>query len=152
MLRSVESWLAVAHKSVFRYSQRWQRPSIRPRYLNSLYSEPVPEHDVVPEGSVDIQVYLFDLCWEGTSLELHFLEEKDKETSWKSPKTSLTYIKDEITSHHLTSYFPLLSCLTFSMSSSKAQACPRSCRGMPLYTRFANWTHTRERTTKTHTI
>lgn len=86
MLGSVECWLTVAHKSVFRYSQRWQHPSIRPRYMNSPFSKPFPEHDVVPEGSVDIQVYLFDLRREATSLELHFLEEKDKETCWKSPR------------------------------------------------------------------
>lgn len=38
-----------------------------------------------------------------------------------------------------TSYFPTLSCLTFSTSKSKAQAWPLSCRGIPLYTRFTNW-------------
>lgn len=49
------------------------------RFLHLLYSKPVPEHDVVPEGSVDIQVYLFDLCGEGMSLLLHFLEDKEKD-------------------------------------------------------------------------
>lgn len=32
------------------------------RFLHSLYSKPVPEHDVVPEGPVDVQVDLFYLC------------------------------------------------------------------------------------------
>lgn len=43
---------------------------------------------MVPEGSVDIQVYLFDLCGEGMSLLLHFLEdkEKDKVMDWKLQK------------------------------------------------------------------
>lgn len=46
--------------------------------LNSLDSKAVHEHDVVPEGSVDIQVNLFDLSGEATSLLLHFLEDRLK--------------------------------------------------------------------------
>lgn len=44
----------------------------------SLDSKAVHEIDVVPEGSVDVQVYLFDLCGESTSLLLHFLEDRKR--------------------------------------------------------------------------
>lgn len=46
--------------------------------LHLLDSKAVHEHDVVPEGSVDIQVNLFDLGGEATSLLLHFLEDRQK--------------------------------------------------------------------------
>lgn len=36
----------------------------------------------------------------------------------------------------LTSYFPAFCFFTFSTSRRRAQAWPRSCRGIPLYTRF----------------
>lgn len=149
ILRSVEFQLRANHKSAFRKGQKDQndvgvhecviKASIR-CFLHSLYSKPLPEHDVVPEGSVDVQVYLFYLCWEGASLLLHFLEDKEKVMAWKHQK-QLSRILNGIASSRPTSYFPSLSCLTFSMSSSKAQAWPLSCRGMPLYTRFTNWTH-----------
>lgn len=76
-------------------------------------------------------------------------QRKRQSDGLKIPKRTVTNIKNDSASSHLTSYFPSLSCLTFSMSSSKAQAWPLSCRGMPLYTRFTNWTHTRKNHKKT---
>lgn len=52
-----------------------QRHFVRAHWLDS---KAVHEHDVVPEGSVDVQVNLFDLSGEVTSLFLHFLEDSKK--------------------------------------------------------------------------
>lgn len=49
--------------------------------MNSLHSKAVHEHDVVPEGSVDIQVDLLNFCGEVPSLLLHFLENKKNDRS-----------------------------------------------------------------------
>lgn len=62
---------AAAQENKYRYAN----DSARTR---SLDSKAVHEHDVVPEGSVDVQVNLFDLGGEATSLLLHFLEDKFK--------------------------------------------------------------------------
>lgn len=109
---------------------------------HSLDSKAVHEHDVVPEGSVDVQVNLFDLSGEATSLLLHFLEDGFE---WKYLGQLCEMIFFETHSFFLektfdinTSYLPSFSFLTLSMSSSKAQAWPLSPSGMPLYTRFTN--------------
>lgn len=53
-------------------------------HQNSLDSKAIHEHDVVPEGSVDIQVYLLDLCGEATSLLLHFLGNENRHNYCKT--------------------------------------------------------------------
>lgn len=45
---------------------------------NLLDSKAVQKHDVVPEGSVDVQIYLLDLSGEAASLLLHFLGDRKK--------------------------------------------------------------------------
>lgn len=59
-----------------------QRHFVRAHWLDS---KAVHEHDVVPEGSVDVQVNLFDLSGEVTSLFLHFLEDSKKKKISGSP-------------------------------------------------------------------
>lgn len=48
-----------------------------------------------------------------------------------------------------TSYLPWFSLLVLSTSSMSAQARPRSCRGIPLYTRFTIWQQRAEGTINT---
>ena len=55
---------------------------IRPTFFRALDleylhdSKAVPEHDVVPEGSVNVQVDLFDFCGEVSRLFFHSLKNK----------------------------------------------------------------------------
>lgn len=76
------------------------------------------------------------IFWRAEREDMHCKNQQPSELKlWQCPHFKGT---DIIFRLH-TSYFPSLSCLTFSTSKSKAQAWPLSCRGMPLYTRFTNW-------------
>lgn len=54
ILTSVESWHRVTNHHQFLGIVRNDHVPPLDRYLDSLYSEPLPKHDVVPEGSVDV--------------------------------------------------------------------------------------------------